>query len=424
MSSATVQTPQSDVFPPNINANEVGDFQYDLGITSSPSAGGGGHEWTDNFEDPLLKLLQEHDAKLMPTEWMNAGALGFLDHNENVLAAGPHDLPLSPTTIDSLPTNTDDSWASGHDQGLAMWHAEPYTADTLPSSPGVNVGSSEPPIKRLIDLQSLLLARRMANSQETEDLSALVNTAVHATETLIDVAQSLPPLKPSAEATQPASPTSPWGQALDASPFPNSTPTQAAPELHDPHQRHRQQHPELALTISLFTTVHLLLLESYDQLLVALGARLQCSRQSRMPSPGSDNINLPRHLFSNASAGHVNKFNFVSSSDLDVNSVVFLLSRMMKRLQKSIQDRFAQGPVVFNSNAHLKFQRFPFSNASLNFDFQESVSQDIDGSSDLSPPSGHSSMMNMGGYASAEVSIRHQNVMESLRVIRWLADEL
>ncbi|KDN67972.1 hypothetical protein CSUB01_08120 [Colletotrichum sublineola] len=248
MSSATVQTPQSDSFPLNINANEVGDFQYDLGITSSPSARGGGHEWTDNFEDPLLKLLQEHDAKLMPTEWMNAGALGFLDHNENVLAAGPHDLPLSPTTIHSLPTNTDDSWASDHDQGLAMWHAEPYTADTLPPSPGVNVGSSEPPIKRLIDLQSLLLARRMANSQVTEDLSTLVNTAVHATETLIDVAQSLPPLKPSAEATQPASPTSPWGQALDASPFPNSTPTQAAPELHDPHQRHRQQHPELALT--------------------------------------------------------------------------------------------------------------------------------------------------------------------------------
>ncbi|EFQ27285.1 hypothetical protein CGRA01v4_04343 [Colletotrichum graminicola] len=423
MSNTTLQTAQSEGFSPSVT--EAEDFQYGLGIMPSPSAGGGGHEWTDNFEDPLLGFLQEHNTKLMATNWMNTGSLGFLGHHENALAAGPHDLPLTPTTVGSLPNNTDDSWTSGSDQGPAICHAESYTGATLPPSPDINVGSSEPAIKRLLDLQSLLIARRIATSQEQEDLSTLINTTVHATETLIDVVESLPPLRPSPEATQPASPVSCWGQALDAGPFNTSAPTHAAPELHDPHQQQgqRQQYPDLALTISLFTTDHLLLLDSYDNLLVALRARLQCPRQSRPPSPGGD-FNLPQHFFNNASGGPLNKFSLVSSFDLDINSVVFLLSRMMKRLQKSMQDRFTYGPVASTSDAQLKGRGFPFSNASLNFNFQDGVSHNLDVASELSPTGGHPPIANMGDYASWEASKRHQNVTESLRVIRWLADEL
>ncbi|KAK1593471.1 uncharacterized protein LY79DRAFT_514479 [Colletotrichum navitas] len=423
MSDTTLQTAQSEGFPPNFN--EASDFQYGLGIMPSPPAGGGGHEWTSNFEDPLLGFLQEHDTKLMATDWMNSGSLGFLGHHETALAAGPQDLPLTPTTVGSLQNNTDDCWTSGCDQGPAICGAESYTGDTLPPSPETNVGSSEPAIKRLLDLQSLLIARRTATSQEKEELSTLINVTVHATETLIDVVKSLPPLRPSPEATQPASPVSCWGQALDAGSFNASMPAHAAPELHDPHQPQgqRQQYPDLALTISLFTTNHLLLLDSYDDLLIALRARLQCSRQSQAPSPGGD-FNLPQHFFNNASGGPLKKSSLVSSFDLDINSVVFLLSRLMKRLQKSFQDRFTYGPFATTSDAQLKGRGFSFSNASLNLDFQDGVNHNMDVASELPPTGGHPPIANMGDYALWEVSKRHQNVMESLRVIRWLADEL
>ncbi|KAK1997784.1 hypothetical protein LX36DRAFT_657239 [Colletotrichum falcatum] len=423
MSNMTVHTTQSDAFPSN--ANDAGDFHYGLGIMPSPSAG---HEWSDNFEDPLLGFLQEHDAKMLQAEWINTGTLGFLDHHENALAVGPHDLPLTPTTtVGSMPNHADDSWASGCDQGPSVCQAESYAGNTLPPSPEVSAGSTEPAIKRLLDLQSLLITRRMSAPQETEEPSALINTTVHATETLIDVVESLPPLKPNVEATQPASPTSCWGgQALDAGTFTPSAPppAHAAPELHDSHQHHqRQQHPDLALAISLFTTNHLLLLDSYDELLVALRARLQCSRQSRAPSPGSD-FSLPQHFFSGGPGGQLSKLNLVSSFDLDVNSVVFLLSRMMKRLQKSMQDRFAPLPAASTPDAHLKGRGFPFSNASLNFDFQDGATQSMDGALDLSPAVGHAPIASLGSYASWEISKRHQSVTESLRVIRWLADEL
>ncbi|KAK2043420.1 hypothetical protein LZ31DRAFT_566550 [Colletotrichum somersetense] len=422
MSNITVQTTQSDGFPPNIS--EGGDFQYGLGIIPSPPVAGGGHEWADNFEDPLLGLLQEHDTKMMPTEWMNTGALGFLDHHENSLSAAPHELPLTPTTVGFMP-NTDDSWQSGCDQAPAICRTESYTGDTLPPSPEVNMGSSEPAIKRLLDLQSLLVGRRMASPQEKEDLSTLINMTVHAAETLIDVVEGLPLLRTSAEPTQPASPVSCWGQAIDAGTFTARAPAHTAPEMHDPHQRQGQcqQYPDLALTISLITTNHLLLLDSCDDLLITLRTRLQCTRQSRAPSPGGE-FNLPQHFFNNASGGSLNKFSLMGSYDLDINSLVFLLSRMMKRLQKSMQDRFSHGLAASASDANLKGQGFPLANASLNFDFQDGVNHNLDVASELSPAGTNSPMASIGDYASWEVSKRHQSVTESLRVIRWLADEL
>ncbi|KAK1985980.1 hypothetical protein LZ30DRAFT_757592 [Colletotrichum cereale] len=422
MSNVTVQTTQSDGFAPSVS--DPSDFQYGLGIMQSRQAGDGGHEWTDNFEDPLLGLLQDHDTKLMSTEWMDADALGFLDHHENALAAGSYDMPLTPpATVGSLPNNTDESWTVGCDQGPAMCRGESYTADTLSHSPEVDLRSLEPAIRRLLDLQSLLITRRMASPKEREELSTLINTTVHSTETLIDVVESLPRLKASAEATPSTSPTSRWGPAPDAGTFTTGAPAHTVPELLDQHQGQRQQHPDLALAISLFTANHLLLLDSYDELLVILRARLQCARQSRGPSPGSD-FSLSQHFFNNGSGGHFDKFGLANPFDLDVNSVVFLLCRMMKRLQKSIQDRSALGPVAPISDAHLKGHGFPFSHAALNFDFQDGGSQDTDGASELPPAESYSPMANMGDYASWEASKRHQSVTESLRVVRWLTDEL
>ncbi|OHW97503.1 hypothetical protein CSPAE12_03840 [Colletotrichum incanum] len=168
MSNITIQTTQSDVFPPN--TNEAGDFQYGLDIITSHPAEDGAHEWTDHFEDPLLGLLQEQDTKLMSTEWMDADSLGFLDH-------GSHDMPLTPpTTVGSLSNNLGDSWVPDCDRGPGMCRTESYTGDTLPPSPEADVKSSEPAIQRLLDLQSLLFVRRMAKPQEIDGLSTLINT--------------------------------------------------------------------------------------------------------------------------------------------------------------------------------------------------------------------------------------------------------
>ncbi|KZL78320.1 hypothetical protein CI238_03477 [Colletotrichum incanum] len=413
MSNITIQTTQSDVFPPN--TNEAGDFQYGLDIITSHPAEDGAHEWTDHFEDPLLGLLQEQDTKLMSTEWMDADSLGFLDH-------GSHDMPLTPpTTVGSLSNNLGDSWVPDCDRGPGMCRTESYTGDTLPPSPEADVKSSEPAIQRLLDLQSLLFVRRMAKPQEIDGLSTLINTTVHSTETLIDVVESLPSLKLSVEGRRSASPSTSWGPAPDATALTANTTAYTAAELQDQYQH--QQAPSYALIISLFMTSYLLLLDSYDELLGALRARLQCSRQSQGPSPGSD-FSLSQPFLNNTSGGHFNKVSLVSSFDLDVNSVVFLLSRMMKRLHKSTENRFATCSLAPSSAAHFQNHRFSLHKSSLNFEFQDGVRQDTDGASELPLAGSHSPMAMMGDYASQEVSQRHQSVMESLRVIRWLADEL
>ncbi|GKT56087.1 C6 transcription factor [Colletotrichum tofieldiae] len=402
--------------------NKAGDFQYGLGIITSHPAEDGAHEWTDSFEDPLLGLLQEQDTKLMSTEWMDSDSLGLLDHHEDTLVSGSHDMPLTPpTTVGSLPNNLGDSWVPDCDQGPHMCRAESYTGDTLPPSPEADVRSSEPAVQRLLDLQSMLFARHMAKPQEIDGLSTLINTTVHSTETLIDVVESLPSLHLSVEGRRSVSPPISWGPAPDAPTLTANTTAYTATELQDQYQR--QKAPNFALTISLFMTSYLLLLDSYDELLDALRARLQCSRQSQGPSPGSD-FSLSQHFFNNTSGGHFNKLSLVSSFDLDVNSVVFLLSRMMKRLHKSTENRFATGSFAPSSAAHFKDHKFSLSKSSLNFDFQDGVRQDADGTSELFLTGGHSPMAMMGDYASQEVSQRHQTVMESLRVIRWLADEL
>ncbi|OBR16500.1 C6 finger domain-containing protein [Colletotrichum higginsianum IMI 349063] len=433
MSSTTIQTNQSDVLPPGIH--EVGEFQYGLGIVPGHPSEDEGHGWANGFEDPLLGLLQDHDAKLMPTEWMDTDSLRLLDRHDEALVTGPHDMPLTPpTTVGSLPNSSEDSWMPGCDQAPGMGHAESHAGDTLPSSPEANAKSSESAVQRLLDLQSLLFARRMAKSQDINGLSMLINTTVQSTETLIDVVESLSPLRQSVEGRRSISPSTSWGPVADATTTTTTTTTTFAANGHmntasnsqeqhqHKHQHQRQQPPNHALTISLFMTSYLLLLDSYDELLGALKASLQRSRQSQWQSPESD-FGLSHPFFNNTPGGTLNNFNLVSPFDLDVNSVVFLLSRMMKRLHKSTESRFAVGSLSTPA-AHGKGQMLPVSNTAFSFDYQDAVSQDTDGSLDLSPNGSYSPMAMMGDQVSREVSHRHQIVMESLRVIRWLADEL
>ncbi|CCF32544.1 hypothetical protein CH063_00824 [Colletotrichum higginsianum] len=176
MSSTTIQTNQSDVLPPGIH--EVGEFQYGLGIVPGHPSEDEGHGWANGFEDPLLGLLQDHDAKLMPTEWMDTDSLRLLDRHDEALVTGPHDMPLTPpTTVGSLPNSSEDSWMPGCDQAPGMGHAESHAGDTLPSSPEANAKSSESAVQRLLDLQSLLFARRMAKSQDINGLKLIAAEA-------------------------------------------------------------------------------------------------------------------------------------------------------------------------------------------------------------------------------------------------------
>ncbi|KAK1540884.1 hypothetical protein CPAR01_06873 [Colletotrichum paranaense] len=417
-SNTTVQTITSppEVLPSNVH--DASDFQqYGIGIIPSHPEEDG--TWTGNFEDPLLGLLQSNDTKLMPTEWMDTDTLGFLAHQDESLVAQPHDLPLTPpTTIGSLPTNTEDSWIPGCDHPSEFSHAESFAGDTMPSSPEATSRSSESAAQRLMDLQSLLFSRHITRAQDADGLTTLINTTVHSTETLIDVVESLPLVRPSVEGRRSTSPPSCWTGAPDTSGFA----TQVVPQLPKEPVQHLHQPPNLTLVISLFMTNYLLLLDSYEELLGALRGRLQCSRQSQGPSPGSDFSLAQPFLGSNTPNGNLNKFNVVSSFDLDVNSVVFLLSRMMKRLHKSTECRFNSVSMTPPAVSQSRGQGFSASATSYNFDFQDGISQDIDGCSEAS--GAFSPMAMMGDYALREVSQRHQGVMESLRVIRWLADEL
>ncbi|TDZ53057.1 hypothetical protein CTRI78_v007236 [Colletotrichum trifolii] len=425
MSSATIQSTPSDVITPT--NHDASEFQYGLGIIHSHPAEDA--PWTENFEDPLLGLLQAHDAKMVPTEWMDHDTMGFLDHRDDTLIPEHHGMPLTPpTTIGSLPNGSDDAWIPGCDQARDFGHAEPFACDTLPSSPEPK--STEPATQRLIDLQSRLFTRHLNKTQEVDGLAAIINIVVHSTETIIDIVESLPQLRPSVEGRRSASPMSAWGAGADPAGF-NApmNPYQPAPEQQQQQQQQQQiqqqiQDPSYAITISLYITCYLLLLDSYEELLSALRARLQCSRQSQGPSPSSD-MGLAQAFFNGTPGGHVNKFNLVSSFDSDVDSVVFLLSRMLKRLQKSTETRFVAVSMEnagFNGVKALHAGAYPGAQASLSYDFQDGASQD--GFSEPSSGTSCSPMMAMGNYALREVSQRHQSVVESLRVIRWLADEL
>ncbi|KAK1719531.1 uncharacterized protein BDZ83DRAFT_631849 [Colletotrichum acutatum] len=288
----------------------------------------------------------------------------------------------------------------------------------MPPSPEATSRSSESAAQRLIDLQSLLFSRHITRLQDADGLTTLINTTVHSTETLIDVVESLPLVRPSVEGRRSTSPPSCWTGAPDTSGFA----TQVVPQLPKEPLQHLHQPPNLTLVISLFMTNYLLLLDSYEELLGALRGRLQCSRQSQGPSPGSDFGLAQPFLGSNTPSGNLNKFNVVSSFDLDVNSVVFLLSRMMKRLHKSTECRFNSVSMTPPAVSQSQGQGFPASATSYNFNFQDGISQDTDGCSETS--GAFSPMAMMGDYALREVTQRHQSVMESLRVIRWLADEL
>ncbi|KAF9874263.1 hypothetical protein CkaCkLH20_08246 [Colletotrichum karsti] len=416
MSSTTIQSTQSDMVP--TPTNEANEFQYGLGIIQSHPAEDA--TWVESFEDPLLGLLQHNDHKMVAAEWMEHDSLGFLDHHEEAVIPETHALPLTPpTTIGSLPNGSDDAWMQSCEQPHDFGHPESFACDTLPSSPEPK--STEPATQRLLDLQSRLFARHMAKIQEIDGLSALINTTVHSTETLIEIVEGLPQLRPSVEGRRSTSPLSSWGAGSDPAGFnaPAATYTASDPQL--------QQNPNYAITISLFITCYLVLLDSYDELLSALRARLQCSRQSQGPSPTSD-MGLAQPFFNNAQGGNINKFNLVSSFDLDVNSVVFLLSRMMKRLHKSTESRFVAVSIENPAFNHMMGQNqgggYPVRHGSISYDFQDGASQDTDGVSEPSSGGSLSPMMMMGNYALREVSQRHQSVMESLRVIRWLADEL
>ncbi|KAI8235721.1 hypothetical protein K4K54_005430 [Colletotrichum sp. SAR 10_86] len=416
MSSATIQSSQSElVQTPNNDTNE---FQYGLGIIQSHPAEDA--PWAETFEDPLLGLLQNNDPKMVATEWMDHDSLGFLDHQDSTMISD-HGLPLTPpTTIGSLPNGSEDAWMPSCEQPSDFGHPESFACDTLPSSPEHEPKSTEPATQRLLELQSHLFARHMAKAQNMDSLPALINTTVHSTETLIDIVEGLPQLRPSVEGRRSASPLSSWGAGSDPAGFNAPAATYAAP---DPQL---QQNPSHAITISLFITCYLVLLDSYDELLSALRARLQCSRQSQGPSPASD-MGLAQPFFNSTPGGNLNKFNLVSSFDLDVNSVVFLLSRMMKRLHKSTESRFVAVSMENPAINHMKGQNqggYPVRHGSISYDFQDGASQDTDAFSEPSPGGSFSPMMMMGNYALREVSQRHQSVMESLRVIRWLADEL
>ncbi|KAF6806036.1 hypothetical protein CSOJ01_09102 [Colletotrichum sojae] len=419
MSSVTIQSNQSDVLQtPNNDTNE---FQYGLGIIESHPAEEAG--WTENFEDPLLGLLHGGDPKMVPAGWMEHDSMGFLDaHEQHTLVPDMHTFPLTPpTTVGSLPNGSEDAWMPGCDQADEFGHPESFACDKLPSSPEPK--STEPAAQRLLDLQTRLFSRDATKTHEIDGLSAVINTAVHSTETLIEIVETLPQLRPSVEGRRSVSPlSSSWGAGSDPVGFAAPATTYTAPE---PAQ---QQSPNYAITISLFITSYLLLLDSYDELLSALRARLQCSRQSQGPSPPSD-MSLGQPFFSSTPGGNLNKFNLVSSFDLDVNSVVFLLARMMKRLHKSTENCFVAVSMENNmAGGQVKGQNpggYPvMMQGSVNFDFQDGASQDTDGFSEPSPGASFSPMMLMGNYALREVSQRHQSVMESLRVIRWLADEL
>ncbi|KAK1687454.1 hypothetical protein BDP55DRAFT_740723 [Colletotrichum godetiae] len=414
-SNTTIQTITSppEVLPSNLH--DASDFQqYGLGIIPSHPEEDG--PWTGNFEDPLLGLLQSNDTKLMSTEWMVTDTLGFLAHQDDSLVTQTHDMPLTPpTTIGSLPHNTEDNWIPGCDHPSEFSHAESFAGDTMPPSPEATIRSSESAAQRLMDLQSLLFSRHITRAQDADGLTTLINTTVHSTETLIDVVESLPQLRPSVEGRRSTSPPSCWTGAPDVSGFATQA---AAPQL----LKESQHPPNLTLIISLFMTNYLLLLDSYEDLLGALRGRLQCSRQSQGPSPGSDFSLAQPFLGSSTPSGSLNQFNVVSSLDLDVNSVVFLLSRMMKRLHKSTECRFSAVSMTPPAVSQTQSQGFPASATSYNFDFQDGISQDTDGCSETSGAC--SPMAMMGDYALREVSQRHQSVMESLRVIRWLADEL
>ncbi|OHF04282.1 efflux pump [Colletotrichum orchidophilum] len=414
-SSTTIQTmtSPSEVVPSNVN--DASDFQYGLGVVPSHPEEDGA--WTGNFQDPLLELLQSNGTKLMSTEWMDTDTLGFLAHQDESLLAQPHDMPLTPpTTIGSLPNTTEDSWIPSCDHPSEFGHAESFAGDTLPPSPETTIRSSESAAQRLIDLQSLLFSRHLMGAQDVDGLSALINKTVHSTETLIEILESLPQLRPSVEGRRSTSPPSYCAAATDTSGF-------ATDSLLAQHPEETQQHPpNLTLIISLFMTNYLLLLDSYEELLGALRSCLQCSRQSQGPSPGSEFSLVQPFLGSNTPGGNFSKFNVFSSFDLDVNSVVFLLSRMMKRLQKSTESRFAAVSMTPPAVGQSQRQGLPVSATSHNFDFQDGIGQDRDGCSDTS--GSYSPMALMGHYALREVSQKHQSVMESLRVVGWLADEL
>ncbi|OLN91690.1 hypothetical protein CCHL11_06649 [Colletotrichum chlorophyti] len=401
-------------------ANDASEFQYGLGIIPSHLAEDG--VWPESFEDPLLGLLQSHDTKMMSTEWMDGDSFGFLDHHhEDSILADQPSLPLTPpTTVGSLPTGSDESWAHGYDQQAEMAsHGESFANETLPPSPQVSINMKESVTQRLLDLQTRLFLGRASNTQAEDGLSAVISTTVQSTEALIEIAESLPLLRPSVEGRRSTSPPS-WGSAPDASSGFAGTGTAfgVSTELTQPP-------PGLALSISLFITCYLLLLDSYEELLTGLRARLQCSRQSQGPSPSND-FGLVQPFLGNAPNGKLSNFNLVSSFDLDVNSVVFLLSRMMKRLHKSVESRFIATastlPTATQANGWR--QGYQATNGSFNYDFQDALSQDTDGFSEPCSSGGCAPMVAMGDYALKEVSQRHQSVMESLRVIRWLADEL
>lgn len=397
MSIATNQTSHSDVIPPS--SNEASEFHYGLGIIPShPNEDGA---WTENFEDPLLGLLHSNDTRHMPTEWLDADSMGMFNHQEDAMVTESNGMPITPpATIGSLPNSSDDMWMPGCDQAVEMGHARSFADDTFPPSPEMHMPAESAP-QRLLDLQTRLFLRPTATANEADGLTLIINTTVHATESLIDIVESLPQLRPSVEGQQSASPSATTQHALESQ---------------------QKQSPNHALTISLYNTSYLLLLDLYEELLTALRARLQCSRQSQGPSPASD-FGLAPPFFGNTPGGNLNKFNLVSSFDLDVNSVVFLLSRMMKRLHKSTESRFVAASMA-SGTSQLTSQGFPATHASLNYDFQDGASQDTDGVSEPCMGGAYSAIALMGDYASREVSQRHRSVMESLRVIRWLADEL
>ncbi|KAL0940053.1 uncharacterized protein CTRU02_206663 [Colletotrichum truncatum] len=416
MSNVTVQSSHSEI--PTPTNNDANDFQYGLDIIQSHPAED--TTWTENFEDPLLGLLHNNDPKMVSTEWMDQDALRFLEHQDDAILPDSHVMPLTPpTTVGSLPNGSDDTWMPSCEPQNDFGHPESFACDTLPSSPEPK--STEPATQRLLDLQSRLFSRHMTKTQDVDGLSAAINTAVHSTETLIEIVESLPQLRPSVEGRRSTSPlSSTWGAGSDPAGFnvPATNYTATESQL--------QQNPYCAITISLFITCYLLLLDSYDELLSALRARLQCSRQSQGPSPTSD-MGLTQPFFNSAPTGNLNKFNLVSSFDLDVNSVVFLLSRMMKRLNKSTESRFVAVSMENPTIQSMKVQNqggYTATQGAVSYDFQDAASQDTDGFSEPSPGGSFSPMIMMGNFALAEVSQRHQRVMESLRVIRWLADEL
>ncbi|KXH27618.1 hypothetical protein CSAL01_00785 [Colletotrichum salicis] len=306
-SNTTIQTITSppEVLPSNVH--DASDFQqYGLGIIPSHPEEDG--SWTGNFGDPLLGLLQSNDTKLMSTEWMDTDTLGFLAHQDDSLVTQTRDMPLTPpTTIGSLPHNTEDNWIAGCDHPSEFSHAESFAGDTMPPSPETTIRSSESAAQRLMDLQSLLFSRHITRAQDADGLTTLINTTVHSTETLIDVVESLPQLRPSVEGRRSTSPPSCWTGAPDTSGFATQA---AAPQL----LKELQHPPNLTLIISLFMTNYLLLLDSYEELLGALRGRLQCSRQSQRPSPGSDFSLAQPFLGSSTPSGSLNKFNVNADS--------------------------------------------------------------------------------------------------------------